>query len=66
MSQSAQQFFDVQAQAGPTPFVIHFLQSTVTESSQTQQTFEVSEWCLVERRSNWRWPDSVAIRAAVR
>ena len=28
MSPGSQQFFDVQAQAGPTPFVVHFLQSS--------------------------------------
>ena len=43
MCQDSQQLFDVQAQAGPTPFVIDFLQASVTESSQAQRAFEVAE-----------------------
>lgn len=34
MGQGSQQFFQIQAQAGPAPFVIHFFESTVTELSQ--------------------------------
>lgn len=49
--QGFQQLFEVQAQAGPAPFVVHFVQATVAELSQAQHAFEVSERRLGDARA---------------